>query len=85
MTRATAAANIFAVGVIDLLDYKNTNKNKTVRTIGGYDLNGSGAVAFGSGLWMDTSAITQIDISPLGASDKFVQYSSFALFGIKGA
>jgi len=36
-----------------------------------------------SGLWRSTAAVTQIDITP--NSGNFVQYSSFALYGIKGA
>lgn len=80
---STAGANVFAATVLDLLDYANTSKNKTARNLAGYDKNGAGQVALSSGSWMSTSAITQIDISPrVGTS--FSQYSSFALYGIKG-
>jgi hypothetical protein len=80
---STAGANIFAATVLDLLDYANTSKNKTVRNLGGFDKNGSGSVGLQSGLWMSTAAITQIDLTPrVGTS--FSQYSSFALYGIKG-
>jgi len=41
MPSGGTASNIFGVGIIDVLDYANTNKNKTIRTIGGYDSNGS--------------------------------------------
>ena len=81
-TGSTAASNIFGVGVIDLLDYTNTNKFKTVRALGGNDLNGSGAILFGSGLWRSTSAVTSISL--FSASVNFVQHSQFALYGIKG-
>lgn len=57
-----ATANVFGTILIDILDYANTNKNKVFRSIGGYDNNGSGAVAFNSGLWPVTSAITQLDV-----------------------
>ena len=80
---ATAGASIFGAVVIDILDYTNTNKYKTQRWLGGSDQNGSGVVAFGSGLWMSTSAINQITLT--GASANLSQYSSFALYGIKGA
>jgi hypothetical protein len=70
----------FGVGIIDILDYANTNKNKTVRAISGTDQNGGGLVAVESGSWMNTAAITQIDLFP-GTS--FTQYSSFALYGVK--
>jgi hypothetical protein len=70
------------VGVMDILDYANTNKYKTTRQLEGYDVNGSGNVSITSGLWMNTSAITSISIAAVGT---FNQYSSFALYGIKGA
>ena len=41
MPSGGTASNIFGVGIIDILDYANTNKNKTLRTIGGYDSNGA--------------------------------------------
>jgi len=75
-------ANIFGAGVIDLLDYQNTNKNKTTRNLGGYDANGSGEIFLSSGLWQSTSAISSITLIP--ESGNYAQYSSFALYGIKG-
>jgi hypothetical protein len=77
-----SSALIFAGGVVDILDYANTNKYKTTRGLGGYDANGSGAVDFESGLWMNTAAITSIVLS--SATGNFAQYSSFALYGIRG-
>jgi hypothetical protein len=82
-TGATAASSIFGVVVIDMLDYANTNKNKTVRYLGGQDQNGSGEIILGSGLWTSTNAINQIDITSF-TGNSFVQYSQFALYGIKG-
>ena len=80
---ATASANVFGAGVFDILDYANTNKNKTVRDLSGIDSNGSGSVAIGSSFWSNASAITSITIAPrIGTSIN--QYSSFALYGIKG-
>jgi hypothetical protein len=69
--------------VQDILDYKNTNKFKTARSLWGYDANGSGFVGLYSGLWNNTSAINRIDFVPV--SGTFPQYSKFGLFGIKGA
>jgi hypothetical protein len=70
--------------IFDILDYTNTNKYKTVRMLGGVDFNGSGEVDFMSGLWLNTSAITRIDFLPSYQSTQFQQYSSFALYGIRG-
>jgi hypothetical protein len=74
-------ANTFGVAVVDILDYKDTNKYTTLRTLGGADLNGSGYVFFNSGLWLNTAAVSTITIFP--STGNFEQYSSFALYGVK--
>jgi hypothetical protein len=81
---ANAGASIFSAGVFDLLDYSTTTKYKTARTLTGYDNNGSGAIAFQSGLWMNTAAVSSITIVT-STGVNFNQHSSFALYGIKGA
>ena len=73
----------FGVGIVDILDYADTNKYKTTRTLTGYDANGSGACILYNGLWKSTSAITSITLV-INNSRNFIQYSSFALYGIKG-
>ena len=78
-----STANVFYGSVIDILDYLNTNKYKTVRSLGGGDENGSGAVVYYSNLWRSTSAITTIKLYP--ESNNFPQYTQFALYGIKGS
>jgi hypothetical protein len=71
------------VQVADVLDYTSTSKNKTIRILEGYDANGSGNLRLASGLWSATpAAITSITIST--STGSFNQYSSFALYGIKG-
>lgn len=79
---SNTANSIFGVTIIDILDYKDTSKYKTARALGGVDFNGSGGVGLTSSLWMSTSAITSIRI--FEALGDFRQYSSFALYGIKG-
>lgn len=69
--------------VLDILDYTNTNKYKTVRSIAGADVNGSGIIDFYSGTWRSTSAITSIKF--YYTASNFVQYSRFALYGIRSA
>jgi hypothetical protein len=78
-----ASASVFGVAIIDILDYSNSNKYKTVRSLSGVDNNGDGHLRFASGLWMNTNAVTTILID--GRGDIFQQYSSFALYGIKGS
>lgn len=77
-------ANTFGVSVIDILDYASGNKNKTVRTLTGLDTNGGGVINLQSGGWFNTSAVTSINLAET-SGNSFVQYSSFALYGIKGA
>jgi len=77
---ANGTASAFGTAVIDILDYANTNKYKTVRTLAGWDANGSGLVSFWSGSWRNTNATTTITLLPnLG---NWAQYSQFALYGV---
>ena len=76
-------SNVFGATVTDILDYANTNKYKTVRSLNGVDANGSGYAQMYSGSWRNSGAISYIRI--LVFSGSFTQYSSFALYGIKAA
>jgi hypothetical protein len=79
---ATFASNSFGVQVMDILDYANTSKNKTTRTLAGYDDNSTGGrIALTSGAWYNTSAVTSISIT--AGSANIAQYSSFGLYGVK--
>jgi hypothetical protein len=78
----SSQANTFGASVIDILDYADTNKYKTVRILNGVDFNGSGEIDFQSGLYRQTTAISSITLTP--SSGTVSQYSSFALYGIKG-
>jgi hypothetical protein len=78
----------FGAYIIDILDYKNTSKYKTYRALAGTDSNGIVAgyapmINLVSGLWQNTSAITDLTFTPVNGT-LFNQYSSFALYGIKG-
>jgi hypothetical protein len=82
--QTATTSNTFGAFIIDILDYGSTSKYKTVRGLNGADMNGSGQIGLYSNLWRSTSAIT--DITVLADSGKsFDQYSSFALYGIKGS
>jgi len=83
VTGASSSANMFGAGVIDILDYANTNKYKTFRGLSGDDQNGSGLVWFASGSWQNTAAITNIQLNELYGSGGFVANSLFALYGVK--
>jgi hypothetical protein len=78
------ANSAWGAQIFDLLDYSNTNKNKVGRLLGGYDTNlGAGYMQLSSWLWATTTTPTSIDIYSVTGSS-FYQYSSFALYGIKG-
>jgi hypothetical protein len=86
---ANQNSNVFAVSVIDILDYANTNKYKTVRALTGDDNNDStnyGYISLSSSLWRSTSAITSLtfDQESSSSTTNWSQYSHFALYGIKG-
>lgn len=79
-----AAASIYGAIVIDILDYTNTNKYKTVRTLIGEDRNGAGSVRFSSGFYFNnTTAISQFYLYG-SSSENLSQFSTLALYGIKG-
>lgn len=74
-------ADIYAVTIIDVLDYANTNKYKTARMLSGQDSNGSGGIDFTSGAWFNTAAVNSLTIYAL--SSNFPTAASFALYGVK--
>lgn len=77
---SAATTGQFTIGAIDILDYTSTNKYKTIRTLHGYDANGTGAVGLTSGSYQSTNAVTRFTGT---TSLLFAQYSSFALYGVK--
>lgn len=79
----STTASCFGANVFDILDYTNTNKYKTIRGLSGTDTNTTtDYVQLTSGVWMSTSAVTSITLT--SGSANFMQYSQFALYGIKG-
>jgi hypothetical protein len=69
--------------IVDILDYTSTTKHKTVKSFSGQDLNGTAAyVWLASGAWYNSS--TAISSLTLNCGTTYNQYSSFALYGIKG-
>jgi hypothetical protein len=82
-TGGNATSNIFAASIIDILDYANTNKYKTLRSLSGNEDNSgtdNSRFWFMSNLWLNTSAITSITLTATGS---FVTNSTFALYGVK--
>lgn len=88
-TPSSVATDRFNGFVLDILDYLDTNKNTTIRILGGYDINGTaGTGSFGgclylsSGVWLNTAAVNAVSFTPVDGT-QFTQYSTVALYGIK--
>lgn len=77
--------NAFAANIVDILDFASTNKNKTVRTLGGSSASTGfdNEIRLYSSLWLSTSAITSLVIA-LTSGNNFVTGSRFSLYGSKG-
>ena len=83
MPYSANASQIMGAAIIDILDYSNTNKAKTIRSLAGYDANGSGNIALLSGAWNNSNAAITSILLQDSAGINFSQYSSFALYGVK--
>jgi hypothetical protein len=80
-TGATAIANNFDAGVIDILDAYAT-KNKTLRTLSG-NAGDNNRIWLTSNLWNNTASITDIELLPaIGLT--LAAGSRFSLYGIRG-
>lgn len=79
----SATSQMFGVMVLDILDYTNTNKNTTIRCIGGTDVNGGGYAELVSGVWLNTAAVSNISFQVANGTE-YLENSQFALYGIKG-
>jgi hypothetical protein len=81
---ASNTANVFCAGVMDILDYSSTTKNKNLRTLRGFDMNGSGYITLGNILYAPTipQAISSLTLGSTNSAN-IATYSSFALYGVK--
>lgn len=77
---ASSTAGTFGVAIIDILDYTNTTKFKTVRGVGGNDRNGAGSVGIFSGYWPNLSPISAITCGTVDGNA--ATGSIVALYGI---
>jgi hypothetical protein len=82
-TAASATAGMFGTSVIDILDYADTNKNKTTRSLTGLDTNGYGEIYLLSNFINSTSAISTLAFTCSG-SNSFASGTVIELYGIRG-
>lgn len=69
--------------VMDIVDYTDESKYKTIKVLSGMDKNGAsyGETFLKSSLWQNKSAVTSLSIYIGGQN--LAQYSSIALYGVK--
>ena len=86
---AVAASNpvpFYSNSIIDILDYANTNKNTTVQYVSGgvTSISGNRFMKFGSSLWDDTSAVSEIDVYVTG-TPAFQRGTEMTLYGLNSS
>lgn len=85
MPTTTSASPLYGAGLVEILDYANTNKNTTILFFSG-ELDATYPyVTFGSGLWDATAAVATILLYPANASAGFTRGSSFTLYGLNSS
>ena len=79
------AAGCFGIGIIDILDYTNTNKHKTAKAFWGRDDNSTnGRLMLESGSWRNTNAITSLTFTTdSGYGVNWGTNTQFSLYGVK--
>ena len=74
-------ANTFMGWVVDLLDFSNTNKNKTIKAITGTAQASFRRTGLYTGLWASTAAITTITFAVTSGS--ITSGSRLSLYGVR--
>jgi hypothetical protein len=75
----STTTNCWNVGITDILDYTNTSKFKTIRTLSGYDASGSGIVDVYSGVWNSFAPVSSISFITAG---NFLTGTTIGIYGI---
>ena len=77
---------VYGVGLVDILDYGNANKNTTVQFASSeVGTDATHYVTTGAGLWDATDAVTSILLYPANGSAGFLRGSEFTVYGLKAA
>jgi hypothetical protein len=67
-------------GIIDILDYANTNKYKTINALSGTN-NSSSEIGLYSAFWQSNTAINSITLTPIG---NMYAPTRVSVYGVKG-
>lgn len=81
MTVSTDTANVFGAGILDIIDYNVSGKNRVVRSLSGHDLSGSGLILLYSGARFNADPLTSITLTP-NNGESFSVNSIFSLYGV---
>ena len=81
----TPSASNYGASVIDVLDYRNANKNTTMQQMSGVvdDYQGNSYLWLSSSLWDNTAAVTSILLYP--PSGSFNRGTEMTLYGLNSA
>jgi hypothetical protein len=80
-TAANSTSNYFGGFVMDILDYTDTNKYKTIKSLTSNNQNSaSGYLFYFSGNWRSTNAVNSISLYSFGAN--LVAGTTMALYGV---
>ena len=84
-TANNATASVFGSLIIYIPNYTSANfKSFSTEETGENNSSSDWILVFQAGLWSNTAAITQINITPY-ATRSFLQYSTATLYGIKSS
>lgn len=77
----STTANAVCAGVIDILDYTNTSKNTTIKSLYGM-VDSLERIYLSSGLYNQTTAVSSVTLT--ASANNFASLSRFSLYGIRG-
>lgn len=77
---------MFGAAIVDIPDYANTAKNKTVRALGGAvaATNQDAQIRLSSGAWYNTAAINSLTFTHYAYGGNYATGSRISIYGIKG-
>jgi len=81
--RGSRTSDVYSAAVVDIMDFASLSKNKTIKSLTAGRGAGLTYIQLQSGLWIDTSPITSINLDPANPSYIFGTGSRFSLYGVK--
>lgn len=79
---SNTTANTFSTLDLYIPNYRSSNA-KSVSSEGSYENNGYNGMVIASVAWANSAPITMVSFYPPGGTDRFAQYTTASLYGIK--